>query len=237
MRVIEYNNANDITVEFQDKYKAKVHTSWRYFRNGNIKNPYYPSVYGVGMVGNKYPVGENWKDTKEYKAWHHILERCYDNKLKEKRPTYQDAVCCDEWLCFENFYKWLHSQDNFDKWYFGNRWAVDKDILVKGNKVYSPETCCLVPDYINVVFAQRHRGKLPTGVTINYQRYQAGCTNPFTKKREYLGTYDTMEEAFQKYKQRKEEIIKQIAEREYVNGNIVRQCYEAMTKYQVESED
>ena len=237
MIIVEYIDANNITVEFQDEYKAKVHATYKNFTNGSIKNPYHPSVYGVGMVGVKYPTGANWKDTKEYKAWNHMLERCYSKRLKDSRSTYKDVTCCKEWLCFENFYEWLHNQENFDKWYNNERWAVDKDILIKGNKVYSPETCCLVPPNVNSLFTKRDRGEFPVGVTKNWNRFEASCMNPFTNKREYIGKYDTIEEAFLSYKEYKENIIKQIATIEYNKGNISEQCYEAMVNYKVEITD
>lgn len=239
MRIVDYKDANNIIVEFQDKYKTKIRSQYAKFLKGLIKNPYHPSVYGVGIIGNKYPVGENWKDTKEYKAWNHILERCYCKKLKENRPTYEDVSCCDEWLLFENFYEWLHSQENFDKWYNENRWAIDKDILVKGNKIYSPETCCLVSSKINGLFLKRERdrGEYPIGVCWHKLGFMAQCINPFTNKHEHIGYYSTPEKAFLAYKIVKENYIKKIAQEEYDKGNIIKKCYDAMMKYEVEITD
>lgn len=237
MVIVEYVDANNMTVEFQDKYQTKIHASYKNFNDGNIKNPYYPSVYGVGMVGVKYPTGADWKNTQEYKAWNHMLERCYSEKLKNNHPTYKDVTCCEEWLLFENFYEWLHSQENFNKWLNGDRWALDKDILVKGNKIYSPKTCCLVPPNINSLFTKRDRGELPIGVKKSWNRYEANCVNPFTNKREYIGRYDTVEAAFQAYRFYKENIIKQVAQIEYDKGNITKQCYGAMMNYEVEITD
>lgn len=239
MRIVEYIDANNITVEFQDKYKAMVHTGYGNFKKGNVKNPYYTSVCGVGMLGEKYPAKINGKHTKEYKAWSAMLNRCFGKNYE--LPTYVGVICCEEWLLFENFYEWLHSQSNFDKWLNGDRWALDKDILVKGNKIYSPKTCCLVPMNINGLFTNRrnYRGGLPVGVGINKKtnKYVAVCNNPFTNKGEHLGTYDTIEGAFKAYKMRKESYIKQVAQIEYDKGNITKQCYDAMMKYEVEITD
>ena len=152
MKIIEYNNANDIIVEFQDKYQGKVRTIYANYKVGNITNPYFSSILNVGIVGSKYRTNENGKHTKEYATWCSMLFRCYSDKFKKQRETYENVTCCEDWLLFENFYEWLHSQKNFDKWLNGERWAVDKDILVKGNKIYSPETCCLVPCNINSLF-------------------------------------------------------------------------------------
>ena len=239
MKIIEYNDANDMIVEFQDEYKAKVHAAYKEFKNSCVKNPYCPSVYGVGMLGVKYPAKVNEQSEKEYLIWRKMLERCYDEKFKEKRSTYENVTCCSEWLYYENFYEWLHSQPNFDKWLNGERWAVDKDILIKGNKVYSPETCCLVPNNVNGLFVKqdRKRGILPIGVNKKGNKFQVYCHNPLTNKKECLGTFNTIEEAFYAYKQRKEKIIRQVAESEYNNGNITEQCYKAMMNYQVEITD
>lgn len=239
MKIIVYNNYGDIIVEFQDKYKASVHTTYQHFKDGSVKNPYYPSVYNVGIVGSRYPVKVNNKISKEYNTWRHMLGRCYDKKYKRKEPTYQNAICCDEWLLYENFYEWLHSQENFDKWLNGNRWALDKDILIKGNKEYSPEFCCLVPQRVNSLFVKNDatRSNLPIGVDISGDKYKVRCGNYLNNSRDYLGLYDNFESAFQCYKKNKEKVIKQSAKEEYENGNITKECYEAMLRYEVEITD
>lgn len=239
MKIIEYNSAIDIIVEFQDKFKGRVHTTYRNFINLEIKNPYCPSVFGVGITGSKYPTKINGKHMAEYIAWHNIVSRSYNEKDKRKNPTYKDATCCKEWLNYENFYEWLHSQENFEKWLNGDKWAVDKDILNKRNKIYSPENCCLVPQNVNGLFVKNNisRNNLPIGVTKNGTGFQAHCSNPFTHKYEKLGTYRTITEAFLVYKKRKEEIIKQVAQIELNNKNITRQCYESMMSYEVEITD
>lgn len=237
MKIVAYNKANDITVEFQDKYKSTVHTSYRHFLNGQIKNPYYPTVFNVGILGNKYSTHINGKLTKEYNMWSGMLRRCYDEKYKNKKPTYKNVTCCEEWLLYENFYEWLHSQDNFDKWLNDDKWAIDKDILVKGNKIYSPDTCCLVPIKINSLFIKSNatRGSLPIAVQKHQQKYRA-CFTAFNKYIT-LPVRDTIDEAFMDYKQYKEHIIKRIAKEEYDKGNIVKRCYESMMNYEVDIND
>lgn len=240
MKIVEYTNAHDIIVEFQDKYRARIHTEYKHFASGSVKNPYFRSVFGVGMIGEKYPMSINGKMTKEHFTWRGIISRCYDNKRKEKSPTYENVVCCEEWLNFDNFYEWLHSQSNFDKWYEGKKWAIDKDILIKGNKVYSPNTCCLVPENVNLLFTKRDRfrGNFPIGVRENGNGFQAQWNNQLTNKRECSSNYSTPENAFYfGYKPHKEALIKQVAEIEYNNGNITKQCYDSMMNYKVEITD
>lgn len=195
-------------------------------------------VYGVGIVGTKYLTKINYKHLKEYDAWTNMLKRCFSEKFKSQRPTYKDTTCCNEWLLYENFYEWLHSQENFDKWLNGS-FTLEKDIIVKGNKVYSPETCCLVPQNVNKLFTKRDatRGDLLIGVSKRKDKFITKCCNPITNKRDFLGAYDTQEEAFNVYKIYKEKIIKQIAQEEYDKGNITKKCYEAMMKYEVEITD
>lgn len=239
MKIIKYNNAKNITVEFQDEHKATVMVTYDNFLKGDVKNPYHPIIYNKGIVGSKYSVWVDKKATKEYQTWKSMLQRCFDPKYKEKQPTYNDVTCCNEWLEYENFYEWLHFQPNFDKWYEGKRWAIDKDILFKNNNIYSPKTCCLVPQSINNLFTKSDstRSKLPIGVHKHYKKYQVFCQNPFTRKQEDLGTYDTELVAFQIYKSYKENIIKQVAEIEYNKGNIIQQCYNAMIEYEVDITD
>lgn len=239
MKIVEYNNAHNITVEFQDEHKIKIKTQYGQFLLGEVKNPYYPSVYEVGIIGTKYPVRRDNKSAKEYEAWKHMLCRCFDKNEKEKYLTYIDATCCEEWLNYENFYEWLHSQPNFDKWYNGKRWNIDKDILIKNNKIYSPETCCLVPSNVNSLFTKSNatRGKFPIGVTAHGKGYQAQCNNLLKGKQECIGSYSTPRGAFLAYKKYKEKLIKQVAQIEYDKGNITKTCYKAMMSYEVEITD
>lgn len=241
MKIINYIDANNIIVEFQDNWKCKVHTAWKCFRDGKTRNPYYPSVCEVGIIGNKYKIEDsNGKVCKEYDTWRSMLRRCYEKQIEYKRPTYKDVICCEEWFLYENFYEWLHSQKNFDQWINLNHSALDKDILIKGNKIYSPDTCSLVPDSINALFTKRqnNRGNEPIGVHFdkNKGKYSTQCNN-HNGKIQYLGYYETSQEAFQIYKDYKENLIKQVAKEEYKNGNITKRCYDAMMNYKVETTD
>lgn len=243
MKIVKYESATNVDVEFQDKFNYKARgVTWQCFENGEIKNPYYPEVYDIGVTGAKYSIWENGKHIKEYNIWRSMLMRCYDKRFKEKQPTYTDTTCCDEWLLFENFYEWLHSQSNFNRWLMGNGdWGLDKDIIFKNNKIYCSEYCCLVPQNVNNLFTNRinHRGKYPIGVCLDKRsgEYVARCCNPFTKKYVTIGRYSTPEKAFLAYKKYKENIIKQVAETEFKKGNITKRCYDAMLNYIIEITD
>lgn len=241
MKIIHYTSNHDVIIEFQDEYHAQIHTEYKHFKNGSVKNPFHKSLLNVGVLGNKYPNRINGKFTKEYNAWRAMVQRCYDEKLKNKFTTYSECTMFSDWLYFPNFYEWLHSQENFEQWKEGN-WNLDKDILVKGNKLYSPETCCLVPHHINVLFVRNEprRGNYPIGVTIMPNgMYQASCSDPFEleHKPHNIGYYYTAEDAFYAYKRYKENIIRQLAEEEYNKGTITKRCYNAMMNYEVEITD
>lgn len=241
MKIIKYLSANDMIVEFLDSYRAKVHCSYKSFSRGSVKNPYHPEVYNVGMIGSKYRAFENDKEVKEYKTWHSILQRGYDEKLKKKQPTYKECIVSEEWKLYENFYEWIHGQDNYHKWANGSRWSIDKDIIKKQNKIYSPEYCVLIPENVNILFTRRQndRGKYPIGVYY-YKKgncFRAQCMNPLLNKRILIGSFRDPYIAFLEYKEYKENLIKEIAKLEYKQKNITDKCYKAMMNYEVEITD
>lgn len=239
MKIIEYNNANDILIEFQDSFKTQKRTQWTHFINGDIKNFNLPTIYKNGIVGEKYEIKINNKYIKEFVTWKSMIRRCYDNNIKEKNPIYENVTCCKEWLYFPNFYDWLHSQENFEQWLNGKLWAMDKDILVKGNKFYSPETCCLVPHNINNLFIKRNkaRGHLPIGISYNNKKHMYDIQCNVNGIEMYLGRIQDPIEGFYIYKNFKENLVKQIAQEEFDKSNITKKCYEAMMKYEVEITD
>ena len=240
MKIVEYKNANDIIVEFQDKHKAKVHTIYSNFKKGRVKNYFHPSIYGIGYLGEgEYKTKENGRDTEVYKKWIHMIQRCYDPYYLNEHPTYRDCMVCEEWYCFQNFCKWW--EENYYE-IPNETMCLDKDILVKGNKIYSPETCIILSHRINTLFVKHDagRGKYPIGINWHKKnnKFIARCNildKENNKERIYLGTYDTAEEAFLAYKVFKENYIKQVAD-EY-KDLIPNKLYEAMYSYEVEIDD
>ena len=109
MKIIKYDNCDNIWIEFQDEYKARVYTSYKAFKKGEVKNPFHKTICDVGYVGiGKYKTRENRKNTKAYTIWTNMIKRCYDPYEINRHLTYIDSYVCDEWLCFQNFAKWFY---------------------------------------------------------------------------------------------------------------------------------
>lgn len=238
--IVEYRKSKDIDVYFPEYNWITKGTQYINFKNGNVKCPYERRVYGIGYLGEgKYKSSKNGKPTKVYGVWNNMLERCYDKKYQQKHPTYKGCKVCDEWLNFQNFAKW------FENNYYeieNERMHLDKDILVKHNKIYSPDTCIYVPQTVNSLFTKRDndRGESIIGVS-SYKngKYRVQCSiiNPETgkSKNKHLGYYETQEKAFKIYKYYKEKNIKEVAD--YFKGQISDRLYNALYSYEVEIDD
>ena len=229
MTIIAYRGALDCDIEFDNRYQV-TQTVYDSVKRGSIKNHYHPSVFGVGYFGvGRHKSKIDGKFTNTYNRWVSMLGRCYNIKFHSQH-TYKEITVCKEWKCFQVFAEWYennyksHMQD----------WQLDKDILIKGNKIYSPETCCFVPSDINSLFIrkQNHRGKYPVGVYYNRKDKKFVAQLAAT---EFYKRFDTPEEAFQAYKIEKERYIKEMADK--WRPYIIKACYEAMYNYVVEITD
>lgn len=240
MIIVEYRNNKDIDVYFPEYNWIVENREYKEFKNGKIKSPYDKSVYGVGYIGEgKYKIRENGKNTRVYDTWHNMLRRCYDEKEHKKHPTYINCKASENFLNFQEFGEW--DSENYYE-IEGEKMELDKDILVKHNKIYSPDTCIYVPHTINMLFVKRDskRGKSVIGTfhLVN-GKYKSYCSllNPETgkSKQEYLGHYETQEKAFEVYKYYKEKNIKQVAD--YFKVQIPQKLYDALYNYEVEITD
>lgn len=232
MTIIKYNNSLDMLVKFEETNNIKK-CAYKEFNNGHVFDNFYPSVLNIGYIGNTSIVtGAKKQEVKDsYKRWADMLYRCYDKNLYRKNPTYIDCRVCEEWLCYANFEKW------YNKNYYAvdnEKMQLDKDILIKGNKLYSPKTCVFVPQRINALFTKRGstRGNYPIGVTYSKKNKKY---EPQVQGIKWLGYYNTPEEAFVVYKENKEKYIKKIAD-EY-KTKIPSKLYNAMYNYMVEITD
>ncbi len=220
VKIIEYFGAKNCTIQFDDGLIIKK-VQYYNLKNGTIVNPYHKSLCNIGFLG----VGL-YKCTKNniyYYSWKRMITRCF---------MYKNTSVCEEWCNFQNFAKWFEENYNPETM---EGWQLDKDILVKNNRVYSPDTCCFVPQEINCLFVRHFstRGSLPIGVRKSGNKFCA--VFKIKNISNYLGTFDTKEEAFQAYKTAKEKNIKEIAD-EWRN-KINLKVYKAMYNYQVEITD
>lgn len=231
--VIECFGANRMTVRFEDGTVVK-NRSIGNLRKGKLLNPNRRTLCGIGFIGlGKYSSSKNNKRTNAYTKWADMVKRCYNEKSQENLPTYRTVTIFEEWECFQNFAEWVEKNCNLETM---KGWHLDKDILIKGNKIYSPETCCLVPQEINNLFikSDKARGEYPIGVSKEKRRFKAELSTG-KNTRIYLGTFNTPEEAFQTYKIAKELRIKEMADK--YKKEIIPEVYQAMYNYQVEITD
>lgn len=207
MKIIRYNGINDITIEFQDEYNFTTNTYYYNFKIGQIKNPYDKTMAGVGYIGvGKHKTGMATKKNNSYTAWEDMLYRCYNEKLRHSHLSYAGCTVCDEWHNYQIFADWY--EENFYTVGEG-RTHIDKDILYKNNKTYSPFTCIFVPQRINMIFMKKNRKidiDLPTGI----RRSKNGFSSSYNGK--HLGTFKNLIDALYFYNIEKKIHINKVAE-------------------------
>lgn len=225
MKIIEYLNSDSLKVLFNDGTILE-NVQYAKFIKGQVRNKNFPYVYGVGVIGiGHYNCVKN-KDA--YKVWNSMIERGYSQKTKYKQPAYKDCSVDTLWHYFQRFAKWYY--DNYKEGFF-----LDKDILVKHNKVYSAKTCCFVPREINNSVSSRknHRESQYPGVVKKNDVYWAQIS--INRKVIHLGCFKTETEAFVAYKQAKEKNIKELANK--YRSQITTECYNALINWTVEKND
>lgn len=161
----------------------------------------------IGYVNGKQKLKLVWI-CPFYRTWREMINRCYSIKYQERNKTYIGCSVTDEWLTFSNFRAWMITQD-----WEGNQ--LDKDLLIGGNKIYSPEACVFVTPMVNsfTTDSGATRGKWLIGVAW-YKRankFQSKCSNPFTKKQEHLGYFTCEQEAHEAWLKRKLELAYELA--------------------------
>ena len=232
-KIVKYNDSYNVEIQFL-KTGYEMVARLGHIKSGGVKDPYSPSVYGVGITGTKYPSRVNGVLTKEYDLWTGMLRRCYSDALKKKYPTYIDCEVSDKFKSYEYFYEWCHKQIGFNS----KDWQLDKDLLVKGSKVYSENTCVFIPQEINLMLIKcdASRGEHLIGVCWHKKDNAFVAKVSKTKgKREYLGFFKTEIEAFNSYKQAKESFVKEQANK--WKDEIDDRAYNALMNYQVEIDD
>ena len=175
-------------------------------------------ICGVGINDADYVTQINYNSDKVqkriwccpfYERWTGVIKRCYSKSVHKKYPSYSSCTMDPNWLYFSNFKAWMEAQDWQGK-------DLDKDLLIKGNKHYSPENCVFVDQLVNVFIldCKSRRESELTGAykRKGYERYSAACRNPFTGKLDALGYFKTAEEAHAIWKNKKHEHACRIAD-------------------------
>ena len=232
-KIVKYSDSGNVDIQFINTgFESTVQLVQ--VKSGNVKDPYLPSVYGVGILGTKYPPSVNGRTTKEYKLWCHMLERCYSDAYQKKKPTYEGCEVSDKFKSYEYFYEWCHKQVGFDN----QGWHLDKDSLVKGNKVYSESTCVFLPVEINLLLTKciASRGEHLIGVCWSKtNKAFVAHVGKSKGKQEHLGYFKTEIEAFNAYKKAKELYIKEVANK--FKSQIDLRAYNALMSYEVMIDD
>lgn len=222
--VVEYRSAQKIQVRYEDGYT-------QYRSAFQLRKPFIKGLQADSLKSNRRkpsPINKSLK-SKHYA----MVKRLYWDRDNIKNLSYSDSKLHTDWLDYTNFKAWAITEIGHE---FSD-WHIDKDILKKGNKEYGPDTCCFVPLRINILFTSRlaSRGNCPLGVTQDPKsgRYKASCRDG--KRKVHLGSHATPEDAFNVYKDFKENLIKSVAE-EY-KSVIAPKVYEALLNYKIEITD
>ena len=232
--VLEYNNYRDVTIKFLNTGNIRK-TGTPEIINGEIRDNEAFPVYKVGVMDIPNELRRGRPAPKEYSIWNSIRQRCYNENIRHLTPSYQEVEMSENFKIYSYFKEWCNKQVGFDQ----EGWQLDKDILVKGNKLYSEDTCCFVPPEINTLFtkANRIRGKYPIGVYHDtskvHKRFSARVSKNGKHKR--FGSYLTPEEAFAVYKREKEKHIKEVANK--WKDQIDLRVYEALMSWEVNIDD
>ena len=154
--VIDYINKNNVLISFDCRPDYQVWSTSENIKKGELKFPFKPTVYERGYYGvGVYTSRINNKKTPQYVKCFSMFNRCYDERVHEKQPKYIGCEVSKEFWNFQNFAQW------YDKKIYQCSYPLelDKDLLIEGNKIYSPSTCCFIPKEINIVINYRRQDK------------------------------------------------------------------------------
>lgn len=230
-QIIDYENSSRVKIRF-------IETGFENFVSlGNIKKSKVrdysiPSICGVGVFDGKYPSKIKGIPVKQHDIWSNMIHRCYNHKKHKVSPTYTKCSVSNSFKNYSYFYEWCEKQIGFSKKGF----ELDKDLLVKGNSEYSEDTCIFIPTEINLALVKRQakRGETLIGVSFVKGKYIA-TVGLGRGKQKKIGIFNTENEAFQAYKQAKEQYLKELAEK--WKSKIDPRAYNALINYQVEITD
>lgn len=209
-KVVYYHNAVTVAILFENG--GSNVTTAKQIRIKEVKNKFRPNKHGVGFIGEgNYITGKGNAHNREYTLWTNMLTRCYSTTTLEN--NYTDVFVCEEWHNFQNFAKWCNSQKGFHlKDENDVFFHLDKDLLNRDCRIYSPETCCFIPRDINVFLTYKKsvRSRYLTGVgKTKAGKFLSKCRSGGVDN--YLGVHSTEQEAYNAYKDFKKSVAKDYA--------------------------
>lgn len=195
--------------------------------NNKLKSKEYfrdKTIFGFGVNDSIYTISWFNSEGKKilcpyYRKWYEMVRRCYSDGALKRMPSYMDCYVCEEWKLFSNFKSWMETQDWEDK-------VLDKDILIRGNKCYSAETCCFVPEYINLVLVSFGKNK---GVSYNKKSRKFYAVIRTNGVKSHLGSFDSEDEAINCYLDAKKRHLKSLV-KIYSTSNPKKEITEALNK-------
>jgi hypothetical protein len=236
-RILEYIDCNNVIIEFLNTgYRTSVKVDS--INRGSIRDPFERSVYNVGYLGiGPYKSTINYDTTKQYETWSGMMHRCYDILTLMRSPSYSKVIVDPIWHNYQNFALWF--DNNYYELPNNEKLSLDKDLIPSiigmHNKIYSPNTSCLLPININIAMHLGTKDKAystPTGV-----RYIPSRVKPYlamldlTNEARFLGYYTTKEEAFDAYKTEKQNYIYYLAEKyKYIIPDYI---YQLLMQYKI----
>lgn len=237
IRIIERRSSTDITVEFLNTGN-RITASMSAIKRGVVRDPMARSVYGVGFIGDRYAT-KGHKDA--YKRWGSMLGRCYLKSHQSYQGYGFKGVLVDPiWHDFRNYRDWLLERMS-ELANAGVRFEVDKDL--KGGMLYSPDTCTLLPDYINsaiIVLTEKATNNPYPGVFFNKHnnKYSARISRRsfseiLGRRSSSIGNYTSDAVAFLAYIKEKEAIVHGLAKYAKSNRHITEDTYLGLSKWTV----
>lgn len=237
VQVLEYCNKYNILIKFLETGNTQF-VQITALRTGSIKNPLHRGknggYFGYGPFGKRSHI-------KAYQTWSNMLKRVNkEYQINNSRNMkYNNTTICDEWYNYQNFAQWYYEYLSLLNPEFTDQYQIDKDIIQWDNeyKIYSPKTCCLVPDKLNLALCNQNKERiieqLPQGVHSNKYGTTFSINISLYGEAPYLGTFKTAEEAFLIYKKKKEEYIKELADFYYNKNAILKNIKDILYRIEI----
>jgi hypothetical protein len=167
-KVVSDNGWDNVVIRFDSGYEQRA--TRRQLQTGSVKDRFKKTYFGVGYLGGVKHKTKG-KSIKAYSVWKLMLDRCYGGD--GRFPAYEGCTVCSEWHNFQNFADWYYENKPKD----GASYDIDKDLLVDGNRVYSPRTCVFLTHQENceVSFAKTYKMRSPDGRVVEIYNMVEFC--------------------------------------------------------------